>query len=89
MRGSRFTETQIGSILNKTDAGPPVKDIYRRQGSSLRDSYPRPRRPATPPHRCRFRRAGRVAASNANDRSRTRMTTLYWLLVSPAANRVR
>ncbi len=34
MRRSRFTETQIGSILKEADAGATVKDVCRRHGIS-------------------------------------------------------
>jgi putative transposase len=30
MRRSKFTETQIVSILKETDAGQPVNEIWRR-----------------------------------------------------------
>ncbi|RDH95955.1 transposase, partial [Caldimonas thermodepolymerans] len=34
MKQSRFTETQIVSILKQADAGVPVKDICRQAGIS-------------------------------------------------------
>ena len=34
MKKSRFTETQIISILNESDAGVKVKDICRKHGIS-------------------------------------------------------
>ncbi len=34
MKKSRFTETQIISILKQADAGMPVKDICRKAGIS-------------------------------------------------------
>jgi hypothetical protein len=35
MRKSKFTETQIASILKQADAGVPVKDLCRQAGSSM------------------------------------------------------
>ena len=34
MKKSRFTETQIVSILKQADAGGPVKDLCRQAGIS-------------------------------------------------------
>lgn len=34
MKRSRFTETQIISILNEADAGMPVKEVCRKHGIS-------------------------------------------------------
>ena len=34
MRQSKFTETQIVSILKETDAGRPVNEIWRQYGIS-------------------------------------------------------
>lgn len=39
MRTSKFTETQIVSILKQADAGVPVKDICRQAGISTATYY--------------------------------------------------
>lgn len=39
MRTSKFTETQIISILKQADAGVPVKDICRQAGISTATYY--------------------------------------------------
>ena len=39
MRTSKFTETQIISILKQGDAGVPVKDICRQAGISTATYY--------------------------------------------------
>ena len=39
MKKSRFTESQIVTILKQTDAGVPVKDICRQAGISLPTYY--------------------------------------------------
>ncbi len=39
MRTSKFTETQIVSILKQADAGLPVKDICRQAGVSTATYY--------------------------------------------------
>ena len=39
MKKSRFTETQIVSMLKQADAGVPVKDVYRQGGISMATYY--------------------------------------------------
>ena len=39
MKSSKFTETQIVSILKQADAGVPVKDICRQAGISAATYY--------------------------------------------------
>lgn len=39
MRTSKFTETQIVSILKQADAGVPVKDLCRQAGISAASYY--------------------------------------------------
>lgn len=39
MKKSRFTETQIVSILKQADAGVPAKDICRQSGISMPTYY--------------------------------------------------
>jgi len=39
MKSSKFTETQIVSILKQADAGIPVKDICRQAGISAATYY--------------------------------------------------
>jgi len=39
MKTSKFTETQIVSILKQSDAGAPVKDVCRQAGISVATYY--------------------------------------------------
>jgi putative transposase len=39
MKKSKFSETQIFSILKQTDAGLPIKDTCRQAGISLATYY--------------------------------------------------
>ena len=39
MKKSKFTETQIVSILKQADAGVPVKDLCRQAGISTATYY--------------------------------------------------
>ena len=39
MKTSKFTETQIVSILKQADAGVPVKDVSRQAGISVPTYY--------------------------------------------------
>ena len=39
MKNSRFTETQIVSVLKQADAGVPIKDLCRQAGISTPTYY--------------------------------------------------